>query len=477
MDKFKIKDLKLPSLTLPSYESAYKINPIMKDIYVKCELSKPVPPITPPPGPIFLCPHASPDELFDFSSSEVNGELCKSALLKDFITHQEHIVFPSYNDDEVIEVVYGPRQPNVVGTIRKLEFCDGPKYIGNPYAVDGNRDYQFANLNIEELILPNTLKAVSISAFRCNKLTSIDIPRGNIDLYPLSFSYNNIEELHYKLGWNIYENSSPQGFPGEGPFENSNIKRLIIEEGVTRVSGLSYNELTSLTTPSTLKNIGRVNRNKLTNVNLNSGLEVIEERAFMYNQLTNVVIPNTVKVIERHAFANNKLNSVIIPSPVKVLGAYSFWSNNISNVNINNGVEIIEEKAFSHNSIVNLNIPGNVRIIGDAAFSFNKIKTLKLNNGLKEIGSSAFSLGDRIDNVYVPDSVTDIGSGAFNVRESLRIGDNAVNVGNLSVNKLYANLLPGDYIEDNGPGKYKDVYFRGGKIQAREIYPLSSYPY
>ena len=179
------------------------------------------------------------------------------------------------------------------------------------------------------------------------------------------------------------------------------------------------------------------------------GTEVICDEAFsLCDSLQSVTIPNSVKSIGDGAFYLCKsLQSITIPNSVTSIGDVAFsWCESLQSVTIPNSVTSIGDGAFSLcESLQNVTIPNSVRSIGNHAFRgcnicfficnstyfqnddvclFNKDKTAIVSrikdcvnyiipNSVTNIGDGAFRWCGSLQSVTIPNSVTKIGDGAF----------------------------------------------------------------
>lgn len=164
----------------------------------------------------------------------------------------------------------------------------------------------------------------------------------------------------------------------------------------------------------------------------NSELEVIGKNAFgRYSQsgnsnpsrsqvpLKEINLPLSVKRIEEGAFAGNSMTSITGTENVEYIGKEAFAASNISTINIPNTKEIME-----------------------GAFQYSYINTIELPDTLTKIPVDCFYRCERLNYVYIPDSVTYIGGYSFNyagersnskaVPNALRIegGNNVEIIGN-----------------------------------------------
>ena len=135
-----------------------------------------------------------------------------------------------------------------------------------------------------------------------------------------------------------YNNSSPV-------CENSNVKKVVIEDGVTSIGNWAFCNCTSL---------------------------------------TDITIPDSVTSIGNSAFtACWKLISITIPDSVTSIGDFAFYACGLTSITIPNGVTSIGTYAFSYcSSLTSITIPDGVTSIGYGAFSdCNSLKTISLSCG------------------------------------------------------------------------------------------------
>ena len=136
----------------------------------------------------------------------------------------------------------------------------------------------------------------------------------------------------------------------------SDVKQVIIGDGVTTIGGSAFSycsSLTSLTIPNSITDIG--------------------SSAFSgCSSLTSVTIGNSVTEIGGYAFSGcSSLTSVTIGNSVTTIGSGAFFScSSLTSVTIGNSVTEIGYYAFSGcSSLTSLTIPNSVTTIGYYAFS------------------------------------------------------------------------------------------------------------
>ncbi|MGN0006248.1 MAG: leucine-rich repeat domain-containing protein [Candidatus Gastranaerophilaceae bacterium] len=203
-------------------------------------------------------------------------------------------------------------------------------------------------------------------------------------------------------------------------YNNSNIRTVIIENGVTSIGGRAFescSSLTSVTIPDSVTSIGK-------------------NAFFSCSGLTNISIPNSVTSIDNYAFYNcSALASVTIPDGVTKIGTYVFYyCTSLTSVTISNSVTSIGASAFSYcKGLTNITIPNSVTSIGASAFSFCiGLTNITIPDSVTDIGDSAFNNCINLKSVTMPDDLTEIGAYVFYNCKSLTsvtIPDSVTSIG------------------------------------------------
>ena len=173
--------------------------------------------------------------------------------------------------------------------------------------------YSFANNPaITRVTIPNSVR--TISGFQgCTNLTSVTFGSGVEGIMDQAF-------WNCKLGPSL---TIPNGvvFIGQSAFEN--------------------NQLTSVTLPNGLRDLGGFQENRLTGITIPNSVDRILDAAFRNNRLTALIIPNSVTNIGRYAFDNNQITHVTIPASVTSVGISAFIGNPLRSVTFErSGVQI-----------------------------------------------------------------------------------------------------------------------------------------
>ena len=205
---------------------------------------------------------------------------------------------------------------------------------------------------------------------------------------------------------------------------------VAIPDSVTSIgdSAFAYcKALTGITLSGSVTSIGSCafqSCDSLTSVTMQNGVTDIGDNAFTYcKNLTSVTIPNSVKTIGTSAFYNCAgLTRVTIPGSVTRIEQDTFKGcSGLTSVTISAGVTSIESGAFRDcTSLTSVTIPGSVTSIEGYAFAYcSALTSLIIHDGTTSIGISAFMNCTSLGSVTIPRSVTDIGGYAFSSCRSL----------------------------------------------------------
>ena len=274
------------------------------------------------------------------------------------------------------------------------------------------------------------------------------------------------------------------------PFYNdTSIKSVIINNGVTSIGNYAFQNCTSLTSvtiPDSVMSIGKsafesckemksisipnaVTKidifafqwcQNLKKIELSTNITSIEEGAFWgCNSLTDIILPSSLTSIGEYAFCEcYSLLEINIPNSVTSIGVSAFaYCVNLKNISIPNGITKIEDFTFSNcERLTSVFIPNNVTCVGEYAFGFCKslisisipnsvvyilncafynsgLKNITISNGITNISDSVFEGCGNLESVTIPNSVINIGKRAFyncyNLK-SIAIPESITNIGN-----------------------------------------------
>ena len=210
----------------------------------------------------------------------------------------------------------------------------------------------------------------------------------------------------------------------------SNIEKVIIENGVSSIGILAFDDSSSLRNIS-LENLSSIGDyafskcTKLTSVRLGEKLKKIGNGAFHEcSGLTSLIIPDNVKTIGDYAFAYcSNLESVSIGKGLTTFGDAIFVRcENLTDVEINC------KEIYNYNLLLNgiketikrIVIGNEVLIIEEEAFKgSSNLSSVSIGKGVKQIGRLAFAYCPKLTTLYIPNNVETLGELAFSNCESL----------------------------------------------------------
>ena len=174
---------------------------------------------------------------------------------------------------------------------------------------------------------------------------------------------------------------------GSGYYQQ--IKKVVIEDGVTSIGQFAFSDCVSLTS-----------------VRVPSSVTTIGNAAFYgCSSLTSVNIPSSVNRIGNAAFYNcPKLDAVVIPGSVTSLSYSLFYGcTGLTSVSIPHSVTAIGEAAFEGcSSLAAVTIPESVTTIGEAAFEWcTSLTSVSIPAQVDEIGKGAFSSCSNLASISV----------------------------------------------------------------------------
>lgn len=316
--------------------------------------------------------------------------------------------------------------PNGVTSINKATFfdCYYLTSVTIPNSVTCIDEYAFAGCNrLTSVTMGNGVTSIGKGAFNCPFLNKI-IVKDIAAWCRIKFETEDSNPLLYAR--HIYSD------------ENSEIKDLVIPDGVTSINEYAFYGCSGLTSVTIGKNVTAIGERAfasckgLTSVTIGNNVTNIGGYAFFNcNALTSVVVGNSVTSISEYAFYDcSNLKKVIVNDIATwcniEFGAYYsnplFYAHHIySDENteiqylvIPDGVTKIGYGVFAQCSgLISVTIPNSVTSIGDGAFArCEGLTSVTIGNNVTRIGSGAFS-SCSFTSVTIPNSVMSIGKTAF----------------------------------------------------------------
>ncbi len=305
--------------------------------------------------------------------------------------------------------------------IKELIIVDGSKTITPTMVVCED--------TLENVTIPGSVTSIGSSAFSgCKNLRTIDIPDSVVEIGDDAF--RNCTALTSVTLPDSLRAIGSSAFSG-----CTNLSGINIPERVKDIGNSAFSECTNLTEIKVDKNNKKYcsvdgvlyNKDKTGLISfpagkagdfiIPDGVTSIGNKAFyVCKGLTSVTIGNGVTNIGIGAFWGcTGLTSITIPDSVTSMGDVAFSScTGLTSVTIGNGVTSIGRAAFwGCTGLISVSISDSVTSIYRDAFNFCKINELIIADGSKTVTSEMVICKDTLEKVTIPDSVTDIGDGAF----------------------------------------------------------------
>ena len=313
--------------------------------------------------------------------------------------------------------------------LKAPESLSGKYTIRKGVKVIGNNAFWWCD-SLTNINIPNSVTNIGNGAFsKCELLTNINIPNSVTNIGDSAF-----EGCHSLTSINI-----PNGVKNirNGTFGGCSFTNINVPNSVTNIGDRAFSlckSLTDINIPNSVTNIGDEAFSwceSLTSINIPNGVTNIGNGTFEGCwSLTSINIPNSVTNIGNNAFSCcYKLTSIKIPSSVVNINGNPFcrWNGDLYN----------ESKAFIYEHQVLFNkdkttliayiskeknyiIPNSVTNIGDGAFwDCESLTSINIPDGVTNIGNGAFLGCKLLTNINIPDGVTNIGNAAFWGCESL----------------------------------------------------------
>ena len=224
-----------------------------------------------------------------------------------------------------------------------------------------------------------------------SKAESYEIPEGVTEVFPTAFDYAiYLKEISFP--------SSMGEIPARLFYQNSNLKGIVVNSGISKIGKNAFAGCSSLES-----------------VKIN-GVVIIEENAFTQCNMLKTVVISNVETISKGAFyACGALSSLDITG-VNLISDNAFADClSLETLNLGNGVVIVGTEAFSNcTKLKTLNVSSSVATIGEFAFSdCRNLSTINFEEGIVQIKDAAFKGCRALKKVYIPLSLINVTAYAF----------------------------------------------------------------
>lgn len=250
------------------------------------------------------------------------------------------------------------------GNVRITRYTGSAREISIPSQIAGHPvtvidGYAFQDSDIVRVKIADSVTDIRSLAFlNCKSLEEVELP----------------ESLN-RLGYQQGAVAAP-GFTGAGAFAGcSSLKGIWIPDGVTQIDPYTFEGCTALESarlPASLTTFEMAFAlSSLKSVQLEEGLELIDEGAFDFTSLETLSLPASVETIGSTAFAHTSLKSLEIPSGVKVIGSYAFEEcAQLESLSLSEGLTELGGSTFAKTGLRgDVTLPKSLRVIDESDFA------------------------------------------------------------------------------------------------------------
>ena len=304
---------------------------------------------------------------------------------------------------------------------------------GHTVIAIGNSVFQ-NNLSLRYVVIPDSVTLIKSNAFSgCKRLSSIRLSNSLITIESDAFS-GCTSLISIRIPKSLKTVTSG-GIGGSYPFKGCvALESVELEMGMTRIPNNLFDGctgFTSITIPDTVTEIGggAFNGTKLASIVIPDSVTIIGGNAFSgCKQLSSVQLPNNLTTLGSDAFSGcTSLTSIHIPKSLKTVnaggfgGSYAFKGcTALKDVDLEMGMTKIPDHLFDGcPGFTSISIPDTVTEIGGGAFNNTNLMSIVIPDSVTIIGGNAFSGCKQLYSVQMTNSLTTLGSDAFNGCTSL----------------------------------------------------------
>lgn len=302
--------------------------------------------------------------------------------------------------------------------------------------------------NLPSLTLPENCNSISEYAFnRCKELKDIYVHDGNKSFKSndgILFSYdgNVLYKVPFAKDVRSYTIPSEVSKIFERAFEDTNIASLLLPDNLEEIGGYAFsgcNNISDVIIPNNVSKLGTgafSGCKNLSSIVLSSSIKKIESFTFSYCvNLRSLHISKAIESINQHALNNcSSLQSVTVDIENENFCSYNgvLYTKDMKTIvlyprglqsdeyYIPDGVEVIYPRAFADCSrIQKVFVPSTIKEVGSYAFDESSVSVLNLPETTEIIGDHAFSSCDSLTMMTIPNSIKRIENGLLSYSHNL----------------------------------------------------------
>lgn len=303
--------------------------------------------------------------------------------------------------------------------------CRNVEEIVLPESLKGIGEYAFYSSTIKSIILPDSVKTIGDYAFKNCAMTNVVLSASLEQIGKEAFYGTNLKQLVIPGTVKTMVSSAFSGL--------TSLTNVTFEAGVEMIGSSAFSGCTGLTSveiPGSVRTIGDsafYYCTGLQDLALHNGIEFIYDSAFCgCSALTKLSIPTSVKYIGASLlYGCNRLEGIEIPflgsgreSNSGVSYLFSMYGNTtyppIKKVVITDATNIGSTAFVGCKDLTSVRIDAPVESIGERAFeNCTKLTEVILPDTLKSMGSSVFKGCGNLNGVKFPANLTGISASAF----------------------------------------------------------------
>jgi len=328
---------------------------------------------------------------------------------------------------------------SVIGT-NALKNCTALKSVMGTESIERIEKDAFSGCeNLTEISVPHLTKISGAELVKFNKYHPVEyVPAPDLEKLKRRGCFvggfgNNFSWALDKKGVMTFFGEGEMPYDGKfncerGNFERWSVKKLILDDRITKIGDSAFREFTELTRivfPKRLKIISRDafrGCSSLREIVLPESTEIIRYGAFAScGMLQQISLPDGLKSIENGSFSDcNSLERVHLPDSVKNIGSCAFYScEKLIDINIPENAEV--EANILYDTLLAQNSPTEILyhdgwVLGYAREHSEKV--LRFKKGTRKIAKMAFGsrdgeIDDDITEVVFDGDICEIGAFAF----------------------------------------------------------------
>lgn len=302
--------------------------------------------------------------------------------------------------------------------------------------------------NLPSITLPENCNSVSEYAFSgCKELKEILVQDGS--LYYKSrdgILFSKHGDVLYKVPFakDVRSFSIPSDVKkiGDRAFEETNIASLVLSDNLEEIGKYAFascNNISDVIIPDNVVELGEgafQSCKNLRSIVLSSSIKKIESFTLGYCvNLRSVTLSKSIESISQYALNNcSSLQSITVDEGNENFCSYNgvLYSKDMKTIviypiglqreeyYIADGVEVIYPRAFTDCSkIQKVFVPSSVKEIGSYAFSGSSVSVLNLPKTIGKIGEHAFYSCDSLSSFSIPNSITRIENGMLSYCDNI----------------------------------------------------------